>query len=880
VNGETSSFSRRLLGWYGAAIVVALVSLSNAFAQREIPRVRDIHFEGVESIATRDLQRQLPFIAGDLWREDMPVSVKKSLVEYYAKRGFYAAKVEVAAVRQDPRTVAITVRVSEGPPCTVESIWIDDAPGFKSKSAMLRFKNRMSDIVKTSVGERYDEQTLSDHLRDLREWLVSEDFIFANTDRVRLTLNETKTKAAVVLAVDYGERVTFGYQGNTVFTKGELNDFVVQLRSTGLGKDYVGAIERKLLEEYRSRAYNNVKVGVSIGERSGTKHATFIIDEGVRSELVDLRWDGLSEQNLALAKRSFQKSSSRLIQRGYFVEKDVDKAVLIVLEDLKAHGFLSSKLVSKSIQQVKSPPRTHRVQVTIQLSEGELTEVGKIELSGLSYFPEEKVLSVLGLAEDKPFNPFSLEEGLQRLKILYVSEGFLDFRVVTPEDDVVTFTENNRSVNVKLHLLEGTRVRIGKIEIRGLDLTKEKIVSREVNARPEDWWLRSAVDGTEANIRKLGLFSEVKVAPAPSEKGPAYRDMVIQVKEADPGVVELGPGYRTDLGLRAYGRVSYNNIFGNNWIGIFQAQANRRLNNDYRFIEYQLNTGFIEPRLFGTKFLYSIDLSTKKQRFPPDFNAVSTQFLTGIERKFPLKVWNPDTPDSSIAFRLSYKLERIRQFDVFINNTYSDIDNRSMLIGSVVPSVTFDGRDSPFVTTSGVLSSLSLEYAQPQFSGQSVSDPGAPAYQKWNSTTHIYIPITKDIVWSNVVAGGFARSDIKDRVIPLIKLFRLGGSNTIRGFQEDSINVDDKKIFGTLSYLNLRTQIDLPLAGDLKFAPFLDAGNLYIDKLHNTPFFRAGAGAGFHYMTPVGPINLDWGYKLNPSGGETPSQIHFSVGLI
>ena len=125
-----------------------------------------------------------------------------------------------------------------------------------------------------------------------------------------------------------------------------------------------------------------------------------------------------------------------------------------------------------------------------------------------------------------------------------------------------------------------------------------------------------------------------------------------------------------------------------------------------------------------------------------------------------------------------------------------------------------------------------------------------------------------------------ARSNIAGREIPLIKLFRLGGYSTIRGFPEDAINVDTQKIAGTLTFLNLRTQFDLPLVGDLKFAPFVDAGNIYIDRVKSNPFFRAGAGVGLHYMTPVGPINLDWGHKLNPVGGEAPNQIHFSVGLI
>ena len=40
-----------------------------------------------------------------------------------------------------------------------------------------------------------------------------------------------------------------------------------------------------------------------------------------------------------------------------------------------------------------------------------------------------------------------------------------------------------------------------------------------------------------------------------------------------------------------------------------------------------------------------------------------------------------------------------------------------------------------------------------------------------------------------------------------------------------------------------------------------------------------GAGAGFHYITPVGPINLDMGFKLNPPPQASPYVIHFSIGI-
>jgi outer membrane protein assembly complex protein YaeT len=854
-----------------ALVVILTLFASNAFAQGDRARVTDIRYVGLENTTPRDLETVLPFSLGDFWHEDLLASTRTAIAQYYERRGFYHARVTAQATPQGQNRVALNVKVEEGRPCVISSIWIDDPPGFQSKHVMQRLKDRMADILQVRAGDRYDEQVLTDRVRVLRDWLVDDqDFILANTDKVRLKFNDDRTGVEVVLAIDYGDRVTFGFRDNTVLTKGELSELILQARATGLGKDYVGAIQRKFIDEYKGRAYNGVRIDVRQSDAQNAKHVTFIFHEGVRVRLEELVWDGLSDANAAIARDVFQNGVSRLVQRGFFVERDIDKGILVVLEDLHSRGFLSAKLIAKSVQPLKAPKDAPRVKMSVQLAEGEQTLVSEIALSGNTHFDRDRILTSLSVSEGKPFNPFALEEGIQRLRALYVGEGYLDFKIVTKDEEIVLFGENNRTVNVQVKLYEGTRVHIGKIEVKGLQLTKEYVVRREIVARTDDWWLGSEIKETENNIRKLGLFADVKISPQQSERGPGYRDMLIELKEADPGVVEAGPGYRSDLGIRASGRVSYNNILGKNWIGSLGAEGNRRLNNDYRFPEYSLDANFIEPRFFGTRNLYLLGVSTKKQRFPPDFNAVSTTFSTGFERRL----------SRIVSTKLLYKLERIRQFDVVVDGQISDRDNQSMLIGSLNPSITLDTRDSPFTTSNGWLVTASLEYAHPYLSSQNVEDDTAPAYQKWTGAIRRYTSITKDIVWSNVVAGGFARSSVAGRPIPLIKLFRLGGYSTIRGFPEDAINVDAFSITGTLTFANLRSQVDLPLVGDLRLAPFVDAGNLYIDQLRGNPFFRASSGLGIHYMTPIGPINLDYGFKLNPVPGETPGQFHFSVGMI
>jgi outer membrane translocation and assembly module TamA len=95
------------------------------------------------------------------------------------------------------------------------------------------------------------------------------------------------------------------------------------------------------------------------------------------------------------------------------------------------------------------------------------------------------------------------------------------------------------------------------------------------------------------------------------------------------------------------------------------------------------------------------------------------------------------------------------------------------------------------------------------------------------------------------------------------------------------LNYRTVAIFGSLAYVNYRFQVDFPLSAGLKIGPFLDAANLLQDRF-SFGQLRWGSGFGLHYPTPIGSINLDWGYDLFPlpSDSWNRNQFYFSIGVI
>ena len=59
-----------------------------------------------------------------------------------------------------------------------------------------------------------------------------------------------------------------------------------------------------------------------------------------------------------------------------------------------------------------------------------------------------------------------------------------------------------------------------------------------------------------------------------------------------------------------------------------------------------------------------------------------------------------------------------------------------------------------------------------------------------------------------------------------------------------------------------------------------DAANLLVDRYSLRESLRLGTGFGLHYLTPVGPVNFDLGFKVDPRPGEDAYRFYFSIGMI
>ncbi|MCC6383414.1 MAG: outer membrane protein assembly factor, partial [Dehalococcoidia bacterium] len=127
------------------------------------------------------------------------------------------------------------------------------------------------------------------------------------------------------------------------------------------------------------------------------------------------------------------------------------------------------------------------------------------------------------------------------------------------------------------------------------------------------------------------------------------------------------------------------------------------------------------------------------------------------------------------------------------------------------------------------------------------------------------------------------------RDLPASERFYAGGSTTVRGYALDRLGDDatiDSDGFpqGGNALIILNAEIRFPVWRSFGGVAFFDSGNVFARATDvDLSRIEGSAGAGLRYRSPIGPIRLDLGVKLDPRAfgdgtRERRWEIHISLG--
>lgn len=834
---------------------------------REKKRIAEVQFTGNNTVPGNTL---LPILSvkegGEFEKESADDSVQK-IILFYSKQGYLATEVTYKFV---PESGVIVFSVNEGEPTLLSGLEITPLVSIERKDLRARYERELREAFGLKAGDAIQRDRVIDGVQAVKDWLRDHDFLMARDPALEYRVDETGG-VAVGLNIQYGPRIRYGFRGNHQFSYRELMILVGEVKEVSSGSDYLAAVRRRVLEAYREIGFANAKISTLVREdpSRGIRYVSLIVEEGDKIRISQVNIEGIYSMPKEEAFKKFKELSSRLVQRDFFDENGINSGAELLGEFLRSRGYLSAKL-----EFVKFDFNDDRSKVAVSLlfSEGIQTKVQEVKFTGVKSFTEEDVLGFLSLKKGEPFNIFAFERGLVSLKEHYQSLGNLSVQFLNEgSDDIVRYSRDNSEVFIHLEVDEGPVYRVGDVVVRGNQQTHARVVLRELPFIANDILTTPLLAEAEENLRKLNLFSDVIVRPIDKPGYEDVKDILIFVEETTPGSFDIVPGYRNDLGLRLGFELGYNNLGGWNRSVNARAVFNRRTE-DYKFPEYNFSIGFREPYLANWPVVFTTNLTLFNRQFP-SFDADVNRLTVGIKRDL----------SRTLSGILEYSYEKVKISNV--QKPYQPDDARTDFIGSITPGFVIDSRNDRFNPSSGVNSINRFEVAS-QFFG-SEAEVGYYRFTTLNST---YFRLFDDMVLALGLNVGWERSNVQGRQIPTFKLFRLGGLGSIRGMAEDSLQVEtEKNINGILGFVNYRAELRIPLLGNVGTALFVDAGNLMIDRFTLSPgSLRSSVGTGLRYNTPVGPVVLDFAWRLQTDeyvgdttvkdAGADRFRIHFSIG--
>ncbi len=513
----------------------------------------------------------------------------------------------------------------------------------------------------------------------------------------------------------------------------------------------------------------------------------------------------------------------------------------------KNHGYIDVK-VGEPI--IKEEP--DGVIIKIPIDEGPQYKVGKVKIEQ-DLFPENKLYKKIRTSSGKVFSLKTLLEDKNILEYLFADYGYAYVRVDTDiKKDV-----KHRLVNVTFKIDKGPVVYINRIEIEGNTKTRDKVIRREIRLA-EGWpYSASRLEDSEIRLRRLGFFKDVKIE---KEKGPKENELnlKVKVKEMLTGTFKMGGGYSS------YDKFIFMfDITERNFLGKGQKLSlSGRIGT--RSSRYSIN--FYDPYFRDTRYSLGLSLYNLALMYD-DFTKNTKGGSIRIGYDFTSLLY------SYIGFRYDdTKLKDLSDNVAEIILKSKDINITSAFQSGIV----YDSRNRYFMPTKGCYHRLDLEYAGNFLGGES-------NYLKIEGEHSIYKPIYKKLIGHIRLGYGYLTEGGAHK-IPVFERFYLGGINSVRGYQYGNISPRDPitgdKIGGTREFF-IQTEAIFPIFKSiyLNGVIFFDMGDVWDEKTgFRTSDIRKSIGIGLRWLSPVGPIRIEWGYNIDRKLGDDTSNFNFQIG--
>ncbi|MDA8162369.1 MAG: outer membrane protein assembly factor BamA [Desulfobacteraceae bacterium] len=711
------------------------------------------------------------------------------------------------------------------------------------------------DAITVKAGEPFDEKKLSSCIKSVYKMGYFDDVQVDVADgpkgkivtfllKEKPAINQIKIKGNKVID-DKKIKETIGLKPYTVINEKALQDAAEKIKELYQDKGYINASVHGSVEQVSNDAAD-VIFDVTEGKKVQIKSITFQGNKAFPAD--ELR--GLMETS---EKKPIWYPSIKNImaiikgEEGVLKSDALDRDVGRINAFYHNHGYVDAVVGQPVVMRKGS-----YLYITIPIEEGDRYGVGNIKIEEDYFHDPAKLLSKMQIEKDKKvFSQEVLRQDILKLSDMYADKGFA-YADITPK---IVKDPDKKLVNITLVVNKGPKVKFGRIDITGNTNTRDKVIRRELRVDELDYFSASGLKKSKDRLKRLGYFDDVSLDPTKGSSKDTM-NLDVKVKERPTGTFSIGAGYSSVDKVMFMGEISQRNFLGKGETVSFRGTIGA-VNNRY-------SLSFIEPYFLDSQW----SLGTQIYNWQIDYSDYS-QDSTGASVRFgypltdELKVFTGLTVDNTTLSNVSANASQI------IKDSMNIKTRRAVSIG-----LGYDSRNDFYFPTRGWDNSIAVEYAGGPFGGDS-------AYVKYTGTASYYHPIWKQLVGHARLGLGYVTQGSGGK-LPIYERFFLGGLDSIRGYKEDYVSpvdpVTGERIGG--DYMGFgQFEAIFPLIKDmgLNGVTFFDAGNVW-SNTYSLSDLRKSVGFGIRWLSPMGPLRIEWGYNVDKKPGDSNSNLEFRMG--
>ena len=622
--------------------------------QRQI-QIGDVRFEitpGVGVTISEDELRARVNLSQPGTRLSRQIILRNTseLLIYLRDLGYFNASVE-SSEQLDPSgtRATVTFRVVPGEQARVRTFDIA-ITGFDV--------NAVRPTLELQPGARFTREALGRDVRLLREAIINSGYLAPLLEEARVVRDAEANEVSIQLRGAIGPKVTVVVPDFEMSDK-TARELLPVRREGNIDQSAIIEGARRLRNKLQEDGYFFAEVTAvctvtpplpELGE-NGTENTCQVLNpEQLSGRSVEIRYDIERNRRFKLTDIRIT-GTEKLTYEDVAADLETQKASALGLIPFLGYGrgYTSAALLEQDRRTIRNYMRDigyrnaevtvlqgvslngESLIITFEVTEGPLTRIAGVEVRGNSIYMDEELLDELKTNIGAPFSRSQARANGERVVARYSNDGYVNAQLEFSFVELPTKGEDEQVRLVYTITNEGDKVFINRIIVNGVtgdvvtQRTKRDAIVRAIPLFEGDVLRNDRLAESERELYLTDAYRQVLIrteAAGETASGFKQRDVIIDVEEKLPRVMDYGGGFSTDTGAHGLFELSNVNLMNKLRYGAMRLRASAR----QQLVRFE----YLDPRFarYGERQFWPLGLTVEYNRD----STVTRFFRTAIDQ--------------------------------------------------------------------------------------------------------------------------------------------------------------------------------------------------------------------------------------------------------